>query len=60
MLVLSRKVGQRIMIGDNIVIEVTGIEGNKVKLGITAPKQIAVYREEIVDRMKEEKKNDVK
>jgi carbon storage regulator len=49
MLVLSRKVGQVIIVGDNIRIMVTEISYNKVRLGIDAPKDVEIYREEIRD-----------
>jgi len=49
MLVLSRKANERIMISDDIVVTVVGILGDKVKLGIDAPKEIPVHREEVFD-----------
>lgn len=49
MLVLSRKTGERIFIGDDIVIVVTEIAGNKVRLGVTAPKDVPVHRQEVYD-----------
>jgi carbon storage regulator len=55
MLVLSRKQGERIVIGDNIVITVISLEYGKVRLGIEAPREIEVWREEMLDRPKEEK-----
>lgn len=47
MLALSRKVGEKIYVGDDIVIEVLGFQGKYVRLGITAPKETKIYREEI-------------
>lgn len=47
MLVLSRKLGERIVIGDNIVVTVVKIDRNQIRLGIEAPTEVAVYREEI-------------
>ena len=51
MLVLSRKVGQRILIGDRIVVTVAKLENGQVRLGIEAPREIAVFREEIDPRL---------
>ncbi len=52
MLVLSRKLGERIVVPDiNLTLTVVAIEGNSVRLGITAPNQIGVYREELWDRV---------
>lgn len=47
MLILTRKIGEKIMIGDDIVIELTGVEGRQARLGIQAPDHIAIDREEI-------------
>jgi carbon storage regulator len=47
MLVLSRKIGERIMIGDHIVVTVVKLDGSQVRLGIEAPQDIAIFREEI-------------
>lgn len=53
MLVLSRKLGERIVIGDNIVVTVVEIDRGKIRLGIDAPKEVAIYRGELVrDRPK--------
>lgn len=48
MLVLSRKLGERIVIGDNIVVTVVEIDRGKIRLGIDAPKEVAIYRGELV------------
>lgn len=53
MLILSRKKGQSIVIGDNIEIFVVGTEGDQVKIGIQAPDQIKVYRKEVYESIKE-------
>ena len=55
MLVLSRKVGEKIMIGDNIVLEVVDIRGNNVRLAVTAPKGVQVWREELYKLMNDDK-----
>jgi len=54
MLVLSRTTEQTIMIGDDVEIRVVGIQGGKVKLGITAPRSVVVHRREVYDRVKQE------
>jgi len=54
MLVLSRTAEQTIMIGDDIEIKVVGIQGGKVRLGITAPRSVAVHRREVYDRISRE------
>ena len=54
MLILTRKLGESIVIGDAIWITIVGVEGSQVRLGIDAPKEIAVYREEIYERFHEE------
>ena len=51
MLILTRRVGETLMIGDDIQITVLGIKGNQVRVGITAPKSTAVHREEIYNRI---------
>jgi carbon storage regulator len=53
MLVLKRKIGQRIIIGDNIIVQVIDVEGRSVKIGIEAPKSVSVVREELLERIKE-------
>jgi carbon storage regulator len=52
MLVLSRKINQSIMIGDGVEIRIVDIKGDQVKIGINAPKQVAVYRKEVYDDIK--------
>jgi carbon storage regulator len=54
MLILTRKLGEQITIGDDIVIRVVDIKGGQVKLGIEAPRHIEVHREEIYERIKKE------
>ena len=54
MLILTRRVGETVMIGDEVTITVLGVKGNQVRVGINAPKSVAVHREEIYDRIKRE------
>jgi carbon storage regulator len=51
MLILSRKVGETLMIGDDVTVTVLGVKGNQVRIGVNAPKDIAVHREEIFVRI---------
>ena len=57
MLILTRKIGETIILDGGIKITVSDIQGNHVKIGITAPKEVKVYREELLKRMKEENIN---
>jgi carbon storage regulator len=54
MLILTRRVGETIMIGDNVTVTVLGVKGNQVRVGVNAPKEVAVHREEIYERIKRE------
>ena len=54
MLVLSRRLGETLVIGDNVKVTVLGISGNQIRLGISAPKEVSVHREEIYQRIQDE------
>jgi carbon storage regulator len=54
MLILTRRVGETVMIGEEVSVTVLGVKGNQVRVGINAPKNVAVHREEIFDRIKSE------
>jgi carbon storage regulator len=54
MLILTRRVGETVMIGDEVTVVVLGVKGNQVRMGINAPRTVAVHREEIFERIKRE------
>jgi len=58
MLILTRRVGEVLVIGDDVSVTVLGVKGNQVRLGVNAPKDVSVHREEIYQRVQEEKKSE--
>jgi carbon storage regulator len=58
MLILTRRVGETVMIGNEVTVTVLGVKGNQVRIGINAPKNVAVHREEIYERIKREQQTE--
>jgi carbon storage regulator len=59
MLILTRRVGETLVIGDDVTITVLGVRGNQVRVGVNAPKDVAVHREEIYQRIQDEKTDQI-
>lgn len=59
MLILTRRVGETLMIGDEVTVTVLGVKGNQVRIGVNAPKNVSVHREEIYERIRKEHETDV-
>ncbi len=58
MLILTRRVGETLMIGNNISVTVLGVKGNQVRIGVNAPKEVSIHREEIYQRILDEKEQE--
>ncbi|MCU7876208.1 MAG: carbon storage regulator CsrA [Candidatus Thiodiazotropha sp. (ex Lucinoma borealis)] len=58
MLILTRRVGETLMIGDEVTITVLGVKGNQVRIGVNAPRDVTVHREEIYERIKREQQSE--
>jgi len=59
MLILTRRVGETVMIGNEVTVTVLGVKGNQVRIGVNAPKDVPVHREEIYERIKREEEGDL-
>ncbi|MEH6584598.1 MAG: carbon storage regulator CsrA [Halioglobus sp.] len=58
MLILTRRVGESLMVGEEITVTVLGVKGNQVRIGVDAPRDVSVHREEIYNRIHDEDKSD--
>ena len=58
MLILTRRVGETLMVGDEVTVTVLGVKGNQVRIGVNAPRDVAVHREEIYQRIQDQKSSE--
>ena len=58
MLILTRKANETLIVGDNVTVTILGVKGNQVRIGVNAPKEISVHREEVYNRIKAEKQQE--
>ena len=58
MLILTRRVGETLMVGDEVTVSVLGLKGNQIRIGINAPKEVGVHREDIYERIKAEQEQE--
>ena len=58
MLILTRRVGETVVIGEDVTVTVLGVKGNQVRLGVNAPREVTVHREEIYDRIKRDESSE--
>lgn len=58
MLILTRRTGEMLMIGDDVTVTIMGVKGNQVRVGVQAPKKVAVHREEIYERIQKQLKDE--
>lgn len=55
MLILTRRVGETLMVGDDVTVTILGVKGNQIRIGVNAPKDVEVHREEVYERIQQEK-----
>lgn len=59
-LILTRRIGESLVIGDNVIVRVLSVKGNQVRLGVEAPREVSVHREEIAARIRDEETGEVR